>query len=291
MRVIFVIIIAALLWFVPALYPRAFAQGEPEGGKILGLSHVAMNAGDVALDRVFYENILGFGSPFSLKHPDGTEWIVNIKVNDEQFLELFAGSNKNDGPLNHFALYTDDARRLADRIKARGVQLVAELHRGQTGNDFFALRDPDGHLIEIVEYVPSGRTVQDRGLFLPPNRASNHILAVGLSVRSSTLSKKFYTDVLGFREVTRPPLSQRDAGSIHMCVRDGDDELHLLVSPQPAASGQPPSNEYVSLTDTRSLELSGSQTQDLFDPGGMRIEMRRTIPVSHETTFVKTTKP
>jgi lactoylglutathione lyase len=276
----------------------ALAQPTPQHPRIIGLSHVALYAGDIGAERLFYEEVLGFSSPFTLKHPDGTDWIVNVKVNDEQFIELFAEPPKGDGPLNHFALCTDNAKLLADEIKGKGVQLVSELHTGQTGNDFFALRDPDGHLIEIVEYSPSGRTAQDRGFFLPSTRASNHILSVGIRVRSAALETKFYREILGLQEVSRIGPSATQPGSIILRVPDGDDEIRLLLFIE--FPSQQTTDDYVSLADTRVLEADHSSnatpgpnhsknqtgkaedaTRNLYDPAGMRIEMKKVTPSHH----------
>src|SRR3982074_2323029 len=80
--------------------------------KILGAAHVAFYVSDLAKARAFYEDFLGFDEePFTLKKTDGSERIVFIKINDTQYIELFAESPKADGRLNHISIYTDDADR------------------------------------------------------------------------------------------------------------------------------------------------------------------------------------
>ena len=74
----------------------------PKRPKILGLAHVAFYVRDLAKARTFYKDFLGFDEePFTLKKNDGAERIVFIKINDRQYLELFAEDPKNDGRLNH----------------------------------------------------------------------------------------------------------------------------------------------------------------------------------------------
>src|SRR5580692_8654326 len=102
--------LAALLVLVSSL----FAQQDTRRPHILGIAHVGIYANDLDRTRAFYKDFLGFGEPFSLKREDGTEWIVNIKINDLQYIELFAEKRKSGGPLGHFALYTDNMERMKD---------------------------------------------------------------------------------------------------------------------------------------------------------------------------------
>jgi lactoylglutathione lyase len=247
--------------------------------------------------RLFYEESLGFSVPYTLKRPDGTDWIVNVKVNDEQYLELFAERRKDDGQLSHFALYTDDAKELANQLQARGIHIVDSLHRGQNGNVFFSVRDPDGHLIEIVEYKPDGLTLQDRGHFMPPSRVSNHILHIGLRVGSLLLSMRFYQDTLGFHVVSRTAPSDTQPGSVVLRVPDGEDQIRLLlyreypapnqrvvenyfclarsqVSTRPPDSPSKPQNEVPAMPTSDSAKAG----LDLYDPDRMHIRLE--IPPS-----------
>src|SRR5215469_13010996 len=82
----------------------------PMRPKILGVAHVAFYVSDLAKARAFYKGFLGFDEePFTLKKSDGSERIVFIKINDQQYLELFAEDPKSDGQLNHVSIYTDSA--------------------------------------------------------------------------------------------------------------------------------------------------------------------------------------
>jgi hypothetical protein len=54
---------------------------------------------------MFYKDFLGFEEePFTLPKPDGSARIVFIKINDRQFVELFAEEPKGDGRLNHLSI-------------------------------------------------------------------------------------------------------------------------------------------------------------------------------------------
>src|SRR5262245_66093102 len=94
-----------------------FAQhGEVRRPRILGVAHVAFYVSDLSKARAFYKDFLGFDEPFSLKRDDGSERIAFIKINDQQYIELFADSPRNDDRLNHVAIYTDDAAGMRDYL-------------------------------------------------------------------------------------------------------------------------------------------------------------------------------
>ena len=95
------------------------AQERP---RILGLAHVAFYVSDLDAARVFYEKFLGFEEePFVLKKPDGSERIAFIKINDTQYVELFAEEPKSTGRLNHLSIYTDNAEQMRDYLSSKGV--------------------------------------------------------------------------------------------------------------------------------------------------------------------------
>jgi lactoylglutathione lyase len=82
------------------------AQDSPKRPKVLGVAHMALYVSDLAKARAFYKEFLGFDEePFTLKKTDGSERIVFIKINDQQYLELFAEDPKADGRLNHAKLH------------------------------------------------------------------------------------------------------------------------------------------------------------------------------------------
>lgn len=170
----------------------------------MGVAHVGIYANDLDRTRVFYKDLLGFEEPFSLKRNDGSEWIVYIKVNEFQYIELFAERRRTGGPLGHFALYTDSVKRMKNYLESRGVEPVDDIHKGKAGNSFFTIKDPDGHTVEIMQYEPGSRTAESRGNFVPPGRVSGRILHVGLRVKSVEVTERFYHDVLGFREFREP---------------------------------------------------------------------------------------
>src|SRR3954452_8948206 len=65
------------------------APGPPPG-RILGIGHMALYVSDLVAARGFYEGFLGFEEAYTPPRPDGGDRIAFVKVNEEQYLELFA---------------------------------------------------------------------------------------------------------------------------------------------------------------------------------------------------------
>lgn len=76
-------ILLALLLISTALFAQKYPMHRP---RILGVAHVAFYVSDLAKARAFYKDFLGFAEPFAIERENGTERIVFIKVNDEQYL-------------------------------------------------------------------------------------------------------------------------------------------------------------------------------------------------------------
>src|SRR5689334_22142575 len=147
-----------------------FAQRESQRPRILGVAHIALYTSDLAKARLFYEDFLGFQEPFTLKRDDGSIRIAFVKINDKQYVELFTDPPKEDGQLNHIAVYTDYAQRLRDYLAAHAIKVPVSVPKGKTGNYNFTIQDPDGHTLEIVQYLPDSLTSKSDGKFAPSSR-------------------------------------------------------------------------------------------------------------------------
>src|ERR1700730_3702102 len=99
--------IAVLLVVLPLMTMRA--ANDVKRPRILGLSHMAVYVSDLRKARAFYKDFLGYDEPYTLKRDDGSDRIAFIKINEDQYLELFAENPKQDGPLNHISFFTDSA--------------------------------------------------------------------------------------------------------------------------------------------------------------------------------------
>ena len=145
-------LLALLLALVPL--PPLHAADAPKRPAITGLSHMALYVRDLEKSRAFYKDFLGFGEPFSLNNPDGSLALTFIKINDEQYVELFPRLEPGADRLHHIAIQTDSAEQMRVYLASRGVKVPERVPKGRIGNLNFNIQDPDGHTVEIVEYMP-----------------------------------------------------------------------------------------------------------------------------------------
>jgi lactoylglutathione lyase len=200
--------------------------------RITGLSHVALFARDVNRSRAFYKSFLGFAEPYSLSDRDGALQLTWIKINDHQTIELFPEREPNSDRLNHIALETDDAEAMRAYLASRDVPVSDEVAKGRIGTSNFMIRDPDGRLVEIVEYEPDGWTARDRGLFMPESRIAPRMSHAGILVSSLARSLRFYCDILGFSETWRGSRDGKSLSWVNVKVPDGEDYIELMLCEQ-----------------------------------------------------------
>jgi lactoylglutathione lyase len=196
----------------------------------LGVSHVAINVKNAEIARAFYGEFLGFAQPFTLKRTDGTDWICFTKINDAQYFELFIGDSRNRGSFNHFALYTDDLSAMQYYLSSHGVRLAEPVRTTRTGNSLLSVLDPEGNLIEIVQYQSGSWIDGAKGKFLPTTRISDHITHLGLAVRNPAPVIRFYRDILGFKQLARRGGGGEALHPIRLRVPDGSDYVELVTS-------------------------------------------------------------
>jgi lactoylglutathione lyase len=280
-----------------AIATSIVAQDRP---KVLGVAHLAIYVKDLAKTRQFYEDFLGFGEPFTLPAKEGGATpIVFVKVNDQQYFEIFNEKDRGQGQLNHISFYVDNADRAYSYLKAHGVEIQSEkgaVGKGQTGNKNFNVKDPDGHIVEIVEYQPDGWTARETGKFMPATRISDHIMHIGVLAGDLDKSMKFYAGILGFQEFWRGSSSPKMLSWVNMRVSDGQDYLELMLYdklPDPGERGGknhaslmiPDADKAVaelkkraaSIGYTREIAIQTGVNRkrqiNLYDPDGTRIEL------------------
>src|SRR3954469_14023844 len=105
--------------------------------KVLGVAHMAIYVKDLAKTRQFYEDFLGYGEPFTLPKKGGDPGvrIAFVKVNDDQYFEIFNEADRGEGQLNHISFYTDSADRMYAYLKSKGVAVMSDkgsVGKGQT---------------------------------------------------------------------------------------------------------------------------------------------------------------
>src|SRR5262245_59865345 len=198
--------------------------------KILGVAHIALRVADVKRSRAFYKDFLGYGEPYQLDNPDGSLSLTFIKINDNQYIELFPGLRADQDRLYHVSLYVDDAEAMRTYLASRGVRVPDRVGRARIGTSNFGISDPDGHTLEIVQYQSDSWAGRERGRFMSDARISARMLHVGLIAGDLTKSMTFYRDLLGFSELWRGAAANSKTLSwVNLKVPDGSDYIELML--------------------------------------------------------------
>ena len=286
-----------------ALAATLLAQAQPpERPRILGIAHVALRVSDIEKSRAFYKDFLGFAEPFQLDNPDGSLSLTFIKINDEQYIELFPGLDPAADRLHHIALQTDDAERMRLYLAAHGVKVPDHTPKGRIGNLNFNITDPDGHTVEIVEYARDGWSMREKGNFMPAGRVSQHILHTGILVGDLAAAMRFYGGTLGLREIWRGSSDGKTLSWVNLQVPDGGDYIEFMLYRHLPAPDHRGVEHHIALetpsvaaalatlearpyrkTYTRPLEprtgINRRRQLNLFDPDGTRTELMEPVTV------------
>ncbi len=214
--------------FIFATLPL-LAADQPQRPHITGLSHIALYVHDMDKTRAFYKDFLGFAEPYSLTNKDGTLHLTWIKINDRQTIELFPEKEAGSDRLYHVALETDDAVGMRDYLAAHGVAVPEKVGKGKIGNLNYFIKDPDGHIVEIVQYMPEGWTALDRGKDMPPTRISTYMPHVGILVGNLDAAKGFYEGILGFHEIWRGSKNSEVLNWVHEQIPDGKEFIEFML--------------------------------------------------------------
>jgi len=219
------------------------ANNEIKRPPIVGVSHIALNTDDMDASRKFYTGMLGFEEAFSMSKPDGSLMLTNFKVNDHQFIQVFPElKSSTQDRLNHICFETTDAEQLRTYMASKGVAEVpaTTLEPGKNGSLAFEIHDPDGHLVEFVQYLPGSLYANDFRKHLGARRISERIIHVGVTVKDRAAADHFYKDILGFKLQWHGGMKDTDTDWVAMRVPEGTDWLEYMLNvhdPSPRTLG------------------------------------------------------
>jgi lactoylglutathione lyase len=291
------------------------AQAPPARPKVLGVAHYSIFVGDLAKARAFYEDFLGYQEAFTLPKADGTVQMAFVKINDWQYLELVNEPNKGEGQLNHLGLYTDDVERMRQYLAGRGVTVPDRVVQNRIGNQKISVVDPDGHTVEIVQYLPESWTGKDTGKHLPATRIADRMMHAGILVGNLEAATRFYGGILGCHETWRGnSLTATTLNWVNMRVPDGDNHVEFMLYqelPPPHRRGSahhiclvvPDIQAAVATLEarparqgyTRELKINvgvdHKRQVGLFDPDGTRVEMMEMDTVDGQPAPSSTLSP
>ena len=282
-----------------ALSACLHAQTTPKRPPIVGVAHIGLKTDNLDAARAFYGHDLGFAEAFTLDKPTGGLMLTYFKVNDHQYIEVFPElKSEAEDRLSHIAFETTDARQLRDYLASRGVKVPETLKPGLDGNLSMMLKDPDGHNVEFVQYMPGSLHTRNFGKSLPGTRISERIIHVGVTVAERAAADQFYKDILGFGEMWHGGRTDDRIDWMDMRVPEGTDWLEYMLNvrnPTPKslgvnhhlALGVPNvAAAYKSLLD-RSVKVPGEAKigrdgkwqLNLYDPNLTRAELMEPKPV------------
>ncbi len=287
---------------------------QPARPRILGVAHIALFVSDIEKSRAFYKDFLGFEEPFRLDKPDGSLSLTFIKINDQQYIELFPGLQPEADRLNHISFYTDDAEAMRRYLASRGIPVPARVPKGRIGNSNFNIKDPDGHTVEIVQFEPDGWSMREKGRCVGARRISTHMRHVGIIVGDLSASMRFYGDILGFHEIWRGSSSGTVLSWVNMQVPDGTDYLEFMLYKDAPPGDRRGSAHHLCLetldiakslavlekrpyskTYTRPLEVRTGRNRrrqlNIFDPDGTRSELMEPFTVDGKPAESSTAPP
>ena len=283
---------AVILAFTVTLGRAADAPARP---RITGVAHIALFVHDMDKARAFYNDFLGFGEPYSLNKPEGGLAMTFIKVNDRQYIELFPEVEPGSDRLNHISVETDNVEAMRVYLASKGIKVPEKVNLGRIKNLSFTIKDPDGHGVEFVQYMPDGWSMREKGKYMP-ERVSTRMMHVGILVGALEPAMKFYRDTLGFQEFWRGSRDGKVLNWVNMRVPDGDTYIEFMLYdklPAPTARGtahhiclevpdiakakawleaRPAAKDY-----TRPMEIrtgtNRKRQMNLYDPDGTRSEL------------------
>jgi catechol 2,3-dioxygenase-like lactoylglutathione lyase family enzyme len=125
------------------------------------LFHAGWVVNDFAMEKKFYEDVLGFRlywqggfkdadtDWYEIQVPDGSDWV-------EFMLNIPASADHAElGVQNHFSLGVKDIQACLAQLRANGLQSKDLPEIGRDGKWSYDTYDPDGNRVEFMEYTPA----------------------------------------------------------------------------------------------------------------------------------------
>jgi catechol 2,3-dioxygenase-like lactoylglutathione lyase family enzyme len=205
--------------------------GNPAKPPITNIANFVVKTDNIDEARRFYSGVLGYDEVFRHKRTiSGPAELSVFKVNDHQYIELSTTlENPSDDKLIQIGFETADARKLCDYLAGKGVSVPSSISKDSDGNYSFVVKDPERHNIEFVEYLEGSLQAKYYGKGISNRRISDHMLHVGVHVKSPPEQDKFYKDILGFRFLWQGGPRDDRLDWISYLTPDGDNWIEYIV--------------------------------------------------------------
>ena len=198
--------------------------------RITGIANIAVKVDNLDEARKFYSGVVGMEEAFQTRDAGIAGDLACFKINDRQYVEVSPTlKGETEDRLIRIGFETDDARGLRDYLAVKGVEVPSKVDKDLNGNLSFVVKDPDGHLVQFVQYLPDSIHGRNFGKHLSDKRVSDHLIHVGVRVVDPVKADGFYKDILGFRLQWKGGREGRTEW-ISMMVADGFDWVEYMVS-------------------------------------------------------------
>jgi len=172
--------------------------------------------------RAFYENYMGYAEPFLLSN---SNTVAVIKINDQQYIELFQGALDPDQyQLVSYGYQVTNAEVYREQLASNGVAVSSAVTTNFLGNLSFFSTDPDGHTNEWVQYLTNSLTGLTQGQAMPGTQVYGYMFAFGGFSANSANTYDYLVNQCGF-----------DSGKhtdVHIPNNNGFFEILSILNPQ-----------------------------------------------------------
>ena len=209
----------------------SFAAPAPQRPPIVGIANIAVKSNDMEKSRNFYSKHLGYAEAYRFKPDKDSPERTVFKVNDHQYIQVSPDlKSETEDRLIQMGYETKDAKKLRDYLASKGWKVPAKVTKGGDGNFSFTVKDPDNYTVEFVQYLPGSMSGRIAGKMMPDTRVSDHMIHVGMNIKDSGTSDKFYKDILGFRFLWKGGQTDTRFDWISMLVPDGTDWVEYMAN-------------------------------------------------------------
>ncbi|KAA6329565.1 hypothetical protein EZS27_021641 [termite gut metagenome] len=229
-----------LLLMTLCMTASVYVQGQttPKRPPLTGLSHVAYYTKNLDSTLKFFEDYLGYSEITRINDKDGKLWIVVVKINDKQFLEIMPEKDASAIRLSHFAFETADVEAMRLYLASKGYKVPPKTNYDEIlGMTSFHTSAPHGHDFEFVQYDKNGLIAKGKGKNLPATRISDAMNHVALATPNLDEAKMFYEDLLGYHEIWRGG-SNGAIQWVYYQLPEGQDCIEYLLYDRPQSVGQ-----------------------------------------------------
>jgi catechol 2,3-dioxygenase-like lactoylglutathione lyase family enzyme len=198
------------------------AQTQPARPRILGITQVELYSTNIEAAGRFFTAIFGSeGTPV-----DTCEWgNVSQVVGYFHFHSFCSGQHlrleKAPKPpsstlLREIAFAVDDVKAMKKYLAVKRIAIEKN-----SGEQYFAVIDPEGHRIGFFQSSPSAA---------PSSASGMRLIHVGFVVHDRAAEDRFYKDVLGFRPYWHGGMKDDQTDWMDMQVPDGSDWIEYMLN-------------------------------------------------------------